>query len=227
MEIAIRHAPAFAVARCTLQGSETVRAESGAMMATSHGVAIEAAMQGGLMKSLKRGVLGGESFFITTYTAPAEGGWVDVAAHLPGDLVVVDLGATPYFIQRGSYIASESGVEIDTKWGGFKNLFGGEGGFLLRASGHGEVVVSCYGALDRVHLAAGETMTVDSGHMVAFQEGVTFVLRRAAAGRTIQSMKSGEGFVFDFTGPGDLMVQSRNPTALIEWLTQVLPFSRS
>lgn len=227
MEIAIRHAPSFAVARCALGGSETVRAESGAMMATSDGVAIDAAMQGGLMKSLRRGVLGGESFFITTYTAPPQGGWVDVAANLPGDLAQVEVGATPFFIQRGSYLASESDVEIDTKWGGFKSMFGGEGGFLIRAAGHGTVLLSCYGALDRIHLAEGETMVVDSGHMVAFAETVTFSLRRASGGKTIQSLKSGEGFVFDFRGPGELMVQSRNPSALVQWLTTVLPFSRS
>jgi len=227
MDIAIRHAPSFAVARCTLAGGEVVRAESGAMMSTSEGVDIQAAMQGGLMKSLKRGVLGGESFFITTYTAPPAGGWVDVAANLPGDMAEVEVGATPFFVQRGSYIASEAGVEIDTKWGGFKNLFGGEGGFLVRASGRGTVLLSCYGALDRIRLAEGETVVVDSGHMVAFEEGVTFALRRAAGGRTMQTLKSGEGFVFDFRGPGEVMVQSRNPSALIDWLTTVLPFSRS
>ncbi|MGD9573005.1 MAG: TIGR00266 family protein [Thermoleophilia bacterium] len=227
MDIAIRHAPSFAVARCALGGGEVVRAESGAMMATSEGVAIEASMQGGLMKSLRRGVLGGESFFMTTYTAPPEGGWVDVAANLPGDMALIEVGETPYFVQRGSYIASESEVDIDTRWGGFKSMFGGEGGFLIRASGHGTVVLSCYGALDRVHLEAGETMVVDSGHMVAFQEGVSFTLRRAAQGKTMQSLKSGEGFVFDFRGPGELMVQTRNPSALIDWLTTVLPFSRS
>ncbi len=227
MEIAIRHDPSFSVARCTLGGGEVVRAESGAMMATSEGVAIEASMQGGLMKSLKRGVLGGESFFITTYAAPGPGGWVDVAAHLPVDMTTVEVGAQSVFIQRGSYIASETGVEIDTKWGGFKSLFGGEGGFLLRASGRGMVVLSCYGALDRIRLAEGETVVVDSGHMVAFDESVTFSLRRAAGGKTVQTLKSGEGFVFDFTGPGEVMVQSRNPDALVQWLTTVLPFSRS
>jgi uncharacterized protein (TIGR00266 family) len=227
MEVAIRHAPSFAVARCSLTPSEMVRAESGAMMATSDGVAIEASMQGGLMKSLRRGVLGGESFFITTYTAPPGGGWVDVAANLPGDMVQVEVGARPLFIQRGSYIASEAGVDIDTRWGGFKSLFGGEGGFLIRATGSGTVVLSSYGAIDRIRLAEGETVVVDSGHMVAFDESVTFSLRRAAGGKTIQTLKSGEGFVFDFSGPGEVMVQSRNPDALVQWLTTVLPFSRS
>ncbi len=228
MQIDVRHAPSFAVARCTLAGGEHVKVESGAMMATSDGVELDARMEGGLLKGLKRSVLGGESLFITSYHAPAQGGWVDVAANLPGDVIVRTVSPDrALFLSRGSWLASEAGVELDTKWGGFKNLVGGEGGFLVRASGEGEVVLSCYGALDVHRLGAGERLVLDSGHMVAYDEGVQFTLRRAAQGKTIQSLKSGEGFVFEFTGPGDVYAQSRNPDALIGWLTTVLPFSRS
>ena len=103
MQVSIRHNPSFAVARCTLAGGETVRAESGAMMATSDGVDVQAQMQGGLMKSLKRSVLGGESLFVTTFAAPAQGGWVDVAANLPGDIQVLTLdGRTGWAVTRTS-----------------------------------------------------------------------------------------------------------------------------
>ena len=44
------------------------------------------------MKGLKRSVLGGESLFMTTLTAPQSGGWVDVAANLPGDAMVMSTG---------------------------------------------------------------------------------------------------------------------------------------
>jgi uncharacterized protein (TIGR00266 family) len=217
MEITVRHSPSFAVARCDLAPGERVRAESGAMMATSPGVTVEAKMQGGLMKSLKRGVLGGESLFVTTFTGPQGGGWVDVAANLPGDIIQREvIPERALFIQRGSYLASESEVEIDTKWGGFKNLFGGEGGFMIRASGTGTVLVSCYGALDRVQLGSGEGLVVDSGHMVAYDETVTAVLRRVSS--TMTSLKSGEGFVFEFTGPGEVWTQSRNPSWLLDWI---------
>ena len=81
MNTEIRHNPGFAIARCTLAGGEQLRAESGAMAATSAGVEVEAKVQGGLMKGLKRSVLGGESLFMTTLTAPSGGGWVDVAAN--------------------------------------------------------------------------------------------------------------------------------------------------
>src|SRR5436190_12653395 len=125
MDVKIRHAPSFAVARVALGPSEEIRAESGAMMATSIGVGVQASTQGGLMKGLKRSVLGGESLFISTYTAPASGGWVDVADHLPGDMVVASVTAdVPMSVTKGCWLASSAGVELDTKWGGFKNLFG-------------------------------------------------------------------------------------------------------
>ena len=193
------------------------------MMATSPGIAVQASTQGGVLKGLKRSFLGGESLFITTFTAPASGGWVDVAHHLAGD--IVEGGVTPnepMSITRGSWLASSPGIELDTRWGGFKNLFGGEGGFLVRASGEGTVVLACYGALDTINLGAGESVTVDTGHVVAFGPTVTSQLRKVAGGM-VQTLKSGEGLVFDFTGPGWVMTQSRNPAALEAWIRQLMP----
>ena len=141
MNVEVRHSPSFAVARVTLEPGEQLRAESGAMMATSYGVGVESSTQGGVMKGLKRSVLGGESLFVTTYTAPAGGGWVDVAHHLPGDIIVAGVSPDqPMLITKGCWLASAAAVELDTKWGGFKNLFGGEGGFLVHASGQGTVL---------------------------------------------------------------------------------------
>ena len=227
MEIQIRHQPSFSVARALLGPSETIRAESGAMMAMAADTTIEAKMEGGLMKGLKRSVLGGESLFITKLTAGPQGGWVDLAASLPGDLVVrtVEPGRA-LFIQKGSFLCAETTVEIETKWGGMKNLVGGEGGFMLRAEGQGEVVVSAYGAIDRMTLAPGQQVVVDTNHMVAFDESVQMELRRASEG-LMTSAKSGEGFVFVFTGPGELMMQSRNPDELIRYITANLPGNRS
>ena len=44
-------------------------------------------------------------------------------------------------------------------------------------------------------MAGRETAVVDSGHTVAPSEGITFGLRRASGGNTVQSLKSGEGLV--------------------------------
>ena len=104
MEITTRHTPSFGVARLALGPGEPVKVESGAMYAMSAGVGLESKMEGGFLKAAKRAVAGGESFFVSTYTAPGQGGFVDVAARLPGDLLTLDI--TPdraMFVSRGSW----------------------------------------------------------------------------------------------------------------------------
>jgi uncharacterized protein (TIGR00266 family) len=225
MNVEIRNSPSFAVARCILGPNESIKAESGAMMSTSIGVEVESQMQGGLMKGLKRSVLGGESLFISTFTAPAAGGWVDCAANLPGDIAVLEVSEA-LNITKGAWLCSSPEIELDTKWGGFKNVGGGEGGFLVHASGHGKAVVSCYGAIEPIELASGEQIVLDSGHLVAFDPSIEYKTRKVTKG-IAQTLKSGEGFVMEFTGPGRVLTQTRNPSALIDWLTTALPFSRS
>jgi uncharacterized protein (TIGR00266 family) len=223
MQVTTRQTPSFGVARLTLAGGQPVRVEAGAMMAMASGMMLEAKAEGGIMKSLKRAALGGESFFLSTYIAPPQGGWVDVAPRLPGDIVTVPL--TPgagWVISKGSWLASEPTIELDSKWGGFRNLAGSEGGFVIRAGGQGTLVLASYGAIDAWDLGAGETITVDTGHMVAYQDTVQMNLRKVTGG-IIQSMKSGEGLVFDFVGPGRVYTQTRNPNELVTWITSQIP----
>ncbi|MGW3963151.1 TIGR00266 family protein [Amycolatopsis sp. NPDC005003] len=223
MQVGIRQQPSFAVARLMLAPGEPCQVESGAMMATSYGVQVQSQAQGGIMKGLGRAFLSGESFFISTFTAPQNGGWVDVAANLPGDIQVLTLdGRTGWAVTRGCWLASSHGVQTETKWGGMKNLMGGEGGFLTHATGQGQLLVSCYGAVETITLQQGEMVTIDTGHVVAYADTVQYQIRKVAQG-IIQSMKSGEGLVFDFVGPGQIMTQTRNPSALISWIVSHVP----
>ncbi|MGV9820550.1 TIGR00266 family protein [Nocardia xishanensis] len=218
MKVQLRHNPASTVARCFLAGGEPMRVESGAMVAHSAGVTLQAKAEGGILAGLKRSVLSGESFFVSTFTAPPQGGWVDVAPALPGDMLNLQITPDrPFFISRGGWIANSHGVQVESKWGGFANLFGGEGGFGLRAHGDGEIVVGVFGAIDVIDLQPGEPITVDTGHVVAYDLAMSFTIRRAVSGRSIQSLKSGEGFVFDFVGPGRVLLQTRNPGAFLSW----------
>jgi uncharacterized protein (TIGR00266 family) len=219
MQVTIRHSPSNAVARCELAGGEVVKVQPDAMIAHSPGVVLTAAADGGVMKGLKRKVLGGESFFITTYTAPAEGGWVDVATHLLGDVFSLEVTESKgLLLSRGGWVASSTAISIDAKWGGVKNLMGGEGGFIVRATGAGTMVLACFGALDVWDLADGEKFVLDTNHMVAYDDTVDYTLRRAVEGRSIQSLKSGEGWVFEFTGPGRVYGQTRSPQSLMNWI---------
>lgn len=222
MQVNVRQ-PSFAVARLLLAPGEPAQVQAGAMAATSYGMQVQSQAQGGLMKSLSRAALGGESFFVSTFTAPENGGWVDVAPQLPGDVRAIE--ATGHFgwcVTRGSWLASSHGLRTETKWGGFGNLFGGEGGFLTHVTGQGQLVVACYGALEVVTLQPGELITIDSGHVVAYADTVQTQSRKMSQG-IMQTLKSGEGLVFDFRGPGQVMTQTRNPSALSAWVRAQVP----
>lgn len=218
MQVELRHQPSFTVARLALAAGEGAQVEAGAMHSMSYGVEVRAQSQGGVIKGLSRAFLAGESMFISTYTAPHTGGWVDVAPSLPGDMEVLRLdGSGGWCITRGSWIAASQGVRLDTRWGGFGNMLGGEGGFLSHATGEGQALVACYGAIETVELKDGDIVTIDSGHVVAYADTVQYKTRKVARG-LLQSVKSGENLVFDFTGPGRVLTQTRNPSALSAWV---------
>ncbi len=220
MQIEIKHSPAFASATVMLAPNEQVKAEAGAMILKTPSVNIETSTQGGFMKGLRRS-LGGESFFMNTFTAGPEGGEVAFAPDLAGDIVTWTLSGQTVFLQSGAYLASAIGVEVDSKWGGAKTFFSGEGLIVLKVSGHGEVLVSSYGAIESRELKAGEMISVDTGHVVAWSDGVTYQVRKVGGWKS--TMLSGEGLVVDLTGPGVVYTQSRSPEAFLGWLIPKLP----
>lgn len=221
MEIDIKYRPSFSLAVVSLGPKETVRVESGSMVSMTAGITLETKAEGGLLKSLSRSVLGGESFFVNRYVAPPEGGEITLAPPLPGDMAVLELHDEAMKLESGAYVASSEGVELDTKWGGAKTFFAGEGAIMLRVSGKGVLLVSSYGAIHEVNLSAGETYTVDTGHLVAFSEDMGFKVRKV--GGLKSTLFSGEGFVVDLTGPGRVMLQTRSAGAFVSWLIPQLP----
>ena len=224
MHSEIKFSPSFASAEVTLSPGEACKAEAGAMLSMT-GVEIQTSTQGGLMKGLKRSVLGGESFFMNTFTAGNAGGTVTFAPALPGDIVSWQLTGQTVYLQSGAYLASATGVEVDTKFGGGKTFFSSEGLFILKCSGHGELLVSSYGAIDAKQLAAGESYTVDTGHMVGWSEGVQYNVRKV--GNWKSTFLSGEGLVVDLTGPGMIYTQTRSQDAFLSWLLPKIPSSSS
>jgi uncharacterized protein (TIGR00266 family) len=225
MEVDIQASPSFAFATITIPPAGEVRVEAGAMAEYSDGVEIETKARGGVLAGFRRSVLGGESFFINTFQASA-GGTVSVAPQLPGDMRLLPLdGSQTMYVQSGSWIASDPGIEVDTKWGGAKTFFSGEGLFLLKCTGAGDLLVSSYGAiLDRT-LGPGESFTLDTGHVVAFDESITYSVHKAGNWKT--TFLGGEGLVTKFTGPGRVWIQTRSPDDFLSWLIPKLPTQRS
>jgi uncharacterized protein (AIM24 family) len=78
-----------------------------------------------------------------------------------------------------------------------------------------------HGAIHEETLGAGETFVVDSGHVVAFENGMTYDLNKFGSWKS--TILGGEGVVITFTGPGTLYMQTRSQEAFLGWLIPQLP----
>ncbi len=212
MKFEIQYRPAHALATVHLEPNESIRAEASAMMSMSSNISVETQARGGkggLLGTLKRSFLGGESFFTNVYTARGAVGHVSLAPGLCGDLVehVLQPSET-LFVQGSSYVCAPDSVTIDTQFQGFKGLFSGESLFFLKATGSGPVLLNAFGAIETLDL--DRELIVDTGHLVAFTSGIEYTVEKAATG-WIASYLSGEGLVLRMRGRGRVYLQTRNP----------------
>ena len=103
-------------------------------------------------------------------------------------------------------------MQVDTKWGGAKTFFSGEGLFLLRCTGSGDMLVSSYGAIEQRALGAGEVLKIDTGHIVAFDEGIGYEVDKVGGWKS--TLLSGEGLVADLHRPRHAVDADAQPRRL-------------
>jgi uncharacterized protein (TIGR00266 family) len=220
MQIDIGYRPAQAMARVALAPNESVVAESGAMVGMTTNVQMET-QSGGVMAGLKR-MFGGESFFRTTFTASGGDGEVLLAHSLPGDMAVLTMTPAGYFVQSSSFIASTTDVQIETKVGGFRSFFAGEGVFVLKATSTrpGQLVVGAFGGVQE--LVCDGNVVIDTGHLVAWDATLEYSVGKSGSG-WIASFLSGEGLVCHFRGQGRIWIQTRNPAEYGGLMGRLLP----
>jgi len=220
MEVEIAYRPAHAMARVVLEPDESIVAESGAMVGMSTNVQMQT-QSGGLMKGLKR-MFGGESFFRNTFTASGGAGEVLLAHSLCGDMVAMEMTPTGYFVQSSAYIASTPNVNLDTKVGGFKTFFAGEGVFVLKATAAaaGKLVVGAFGGIQELNCDGN--LVIDTGHLVAWDANLEYTVGKSGSG-WIASFLSGEGLVCHFHGQGRIWIQTRNPAEYGATVGRMLP----
>ncbi len=218
----IQHAGAFALAVVNLQANQAISAEAGAMVSMSANIDLHSEMKGGIFGALKRAV-GGESAFVSTFTAKGAPGEVTFAPGMPGDIAGIEMQNQTFMVQSSSYLAGDTSLQVDTKFGGAKSFFGGEGLFVLQVSGAGLLLVSSFGAIHRKVLRPGENYVVDTGHLVAWEGQMQYNLRKAAKSGFFRSMLSGEGLVAEFQGPGEILIQTRNLAAFAGLLKPFFP----
>lgn|SRR5574341_2234724 len=226
MKSEILYPGAFPMVRVELAAGETVKAESGAMVAAAPTVDVESKMEGGFLGALSRKMLTGEKFFFQTLRATRGAGEVLLAPTVPGDIVILDLdGINEYMVQKDGFLAGAEGVKIESRMQSLsRGLLGGEGFFILKIGGQGQLILNTFGAVHKVELKPDEEYIVDNSHLVAWSATTTYSIEKASAG-WIASFTSGEGLVCRFRGPGVVYIQSRNPGGFGAWIRQFIPVS--
>ena len=189
-----------------------VFAEAGKMIYIRGNVSMESRMPDGdkgllgkLMGAGKR-LLAGESLFWTYFEVEGEVGF---AGDFPGRIMPIGLDNTAILAQRDAFIAGIGNIDISValqkRIGGA--LFGGEGLILERISGQGVVFIHAGGDMVSFDLAPGETLRVDTGSVVAWDESVVYDVQ--FVGSIKSALFGGEGiFLTTLTGPGTVIVQT-------------------
>jgi uncharacterized protein (TIGR00266 family) len=220
----IEHSPAYASLRVKLAANQSLIVESGSMAAMDSHITLKSNMRGGMMKSLGR-MLGGESLFLSEFTATGKNGEILISPGVPGDLCHYKCQTDrALFIQSSGFVAADPNITIDTKFQGFKGFFSGESLFLIKASGAGDIWFSSYGAI--IEIPVNGSYIVDTGYIVAFEDSLNYKVEMLG-GLSFKSLKTsifgGEGLVCRFSGQGKLWIQTRHLGPLINFLHAFRP----
>lgn len=217
------HQPDSTIARVTLGAGEELVAEAGCMIAMSGYIDASTTLRqgkgGGILGGLKR-MVAGESLFLSVFRSPKTGGEVLLGPKLIGDILLYQMTGTGLVVQASSYLASESDVDIDLGFQGFRSLFSGESIFWLDISGKGSLLLTSFGAIYEIPVN-GEYI-VDTGHIVAFEKSLTFDIKKAGAS-WVGAFLGGEGLVCQFKGQGRVFCQTHNPGAFGRTVGSKLP----
>jgi uncharacterized protein (TIGR00266 family) len=201
------------IARVRLKDSQEVYAEAGRMVYKTANVAWDTRMTGQtltdkILGALRRTVTG-ESLFVTYFRA-AGAGEVGFAGSYPGRIQAFDLAAGQSILaQRDAFLFAQPAVQFNIAL--VKRLgagfFGGEGFILEKFTGPGLVFIHAGGDFVEFTLNPGETLQVETGCIVAFDESVSYDIEFVGGIRT--AIFGGEGlFLATLTGPGRLILQS-------------------
>ncbi|MCA9790404.1 MAG: TIGR00266 family protein [Candidatus Eremiobacteraeota bacterium] len=214
---------AFQSCRVVMEQGEHFVSEAGKMVRMSTEIDVDVTTKknsGGLLGGLKR-LLGGDSFFFSTYTARANDVEVVLGPILPGNIGLLDLdGSNGWYTAGGSYMASGPNIGTEPKWQGMKGLFSGENLVFVHCTGTGPVVLDAFGVIWEEQVDG--TFIVDTGHVVAFEDTLDYEITKVG-GSWLTSFLAGEGFVINFKGSGRVMVQSHNRNEFGRSLGPMLP----
>ncbi len=209
------------------EAGEKMISQAGGMLYMTDGVTMDTDTSDGILKGLGR-MFAGQSLFLANYTADKAGERMAFASNVAGQILPVNVSDHSLIIQKGAFLCAESGVQLETVFQkkAAAGFFGGEGFILQKISGEGMCFLAVDGDKIVMDLAEGESVRIQTGNVVAFEESVTYDIE------AVQGMKNiffaGEGiFMTKLTGPGRVVIQTLNLSEFASEISTYIPTSSS
>jgi len=221
MEYEIFYKPTYSLAEVKLSDGESIQAERRSMTYMSANLTVNTGIKGGVLRGLKRTVLGGADIFLNTFVAQGDA-VVGLAPPYVGDIVHREIRDETLLIQGACFLAGSESLDLDTKWGGVKAFLSETGLFFVKISQSGYVFISSFGAIQERRING--RFRVDTGHIVGFTEGLDWKI--GAFGGVKSTLLGGEVLVTEFNGEGTVYIQSRSEKMFVDWLVPLLPESQ-
>ncbi|MCX5516005.1 TIGR00266 family protein [Kaistia algarum] len=184
---------------------------------------VAAAGGGGLFGLVSRAV-SGAGIVMTEMRAENGPGMVGFAAHLPGEIIEIDVGHGAYMVHRHGFLCGTSGIVVSSALQ--QNLgagvFGGDGFVLQKIAGEGKAFVELGGEIVKYDLQAGQSIHVHPGHVGLFDEQVSFEIT-AMRGVRSTFFATGDFFMAKLTGPGRVWLQTLTAPGLAHTISHYLP----
>lgn len=207
--------PDYGFITVKLPSDTTIKVEAAAMATMDTNIEMNTKFKGGFSRFLT-----GESLFINEFTARNGAGEIQLAPSAPGDVEHLYLENETVYLQNSAFVAAAQTVNVESKFQGLmKGFFSGEKLFLIKCSGTGNLWFNSYGGIIPIDVEDG--YVVDTGHIVAFTEGLQYDISRVGGYKSL--FFSGEGLVCRFSGRGKVWVQTRKVHPFIWWVNPFRP----
>lgn len=211
----------FPVLKVYLEKGEVFHAEPTAYLLHRGQVKVTTKKSTNFFDTIKKVMLAKEDAFVNKFKADSS---VELwfAPGLPGDIISLDLNeGETYFVKDSCYLAHFGDIQVKAKFvGALKGLMTEGGFFWLAVQGRGKVFLNAYGGMEFIHLQPQETVFVDPEHIVAFSDTIKYETKPFGGMKSF--LFGGEGFIFKLTGPGNLVIQTRNRSSLYALINQVV-----
>jgi len=209
-DYSIESAPDYALLNVDIPADNTLKVEASSMVSMDSNISMKTKMKGGISRLFTK-----ESIFINEFKSVGGEGQIKIAPGPSGDIKHYTISDNKkFYLTASSFLAATPRINLNSKWQGFtKGFFSGESFFLMECSGDGQLWFNCYGAMFEIDIQ--DEYIVDTGHVVAFEEGLEYEISRIGGYKSL--FFSGEGFVARFRGQGKVWIQTKNPIALVSW----------